>query len=238
MSTNKDYNLQSVKTVKSIYSITPFTLIDYPDKTACILWFAGCNMRCVYCYNPDIVLGKGKLTFEDALKFIQSRKNLLDGVVFSGGECTLHPKIIDLIREIKNLGMLVKIDTNGSRPNVLKKLINENLINYLSLDFKGTQEKYYDITKSHLFGQFINSLKILNQSNIQFEVRTTIHSDLLEQSDIQQMLDFLESKNYKGKYYLQNYINDVDTLGELSNSKSKFIETDKLQTKLEVVVRS
>jgi len=237
VNTNKDYNLPSVKTIRSIYSITPFTLIDYPDKTACILWFAGCNMRCVYCYNPDIVLGKGKLNFQDALNFIQSRKKLLDGVVFSGGECTLHPMIIDLVREVKKLGMLVKIDTNGSRPNVLKKLIGENLVDYVSLDFKSTQKKYYGITNSHLFEQFANSLMILTKSAIPFEVRTTIHSDLLEQFDIQKMINFLESKNYSGKYYLQNYINDVATLGDINNSKKLFIEPAKLKTNLEVIFR-
>lgn len=238
MNTNKEYNLQNTDAVKSIYSITPFTLLDYPDKTACILWFAGCNMRCVYCYNPDIVLGKGKLTFKDALNFIGKRKNLLDGVVLSGGECTLHPNIIYLIKEIRSMGMIVKIDTNGSKPNVLKSLINENLINYVALDFKATLDNYFKITKSHLFKQFKTSFDVLLQSDIPFEVRTTVHSDLINQEDIQHMLNFLEFKKYKGKYYLQNYVNDTATLGNMKNSKYSQIDVQKIKSSIEVVIRN
>ena len=238
MNTNNAHNLKNRDAVRPIYSITPFTLLDYPDKTACILWFAGCNMRCSYCYNPDIVLGKGKLSFEDALKFLNTRKNLLDGVVLSGGECTLNPKIKSLIKEIKNIGMDVKIDTNGSRPNVLKQLINENLINYVSLDFKTIKNKFHDITKSNLFNQFNISLNLLIQSTIPFEVRTTVHSDLITQEEIQQMLLILEDANYSGKYYLQNYINNTATLGNTNHSKSKFIELGLLHTKIQVIIRN
>lgn len=92
---------------KIIYNISPFTLLDFPDKTACILWFAGCNMRCAYCYNPDIVLGKGKKTIKEALNFIKTRKGLLDGVVLSGGECTLYKELPEIAREIKKMGFLV-----------------------------------------------------------------------------------------------------------------------------------
>jgi pyruvate formate lyase activating enzyme len=238
VNTNNAHNLKNRDAVRPIYSITPFTLLDYPDKTACILWFAGCNMRCSYCYNPDIVLGKGKLSFEDALKFLNTRKNLLDGVVLSGGECTLNPKIKSLIKEIKNIGMDVKIDTNGSRPNVLKQLINENLINYVSLDFKAVEKKYYEITKSKLFNQFKKSLTFLIQSTIPFEVRTTIHSDLITQEDIQQMLLILEDAHYSGKYYLQNYVNNTTTLGNTNNSKSKFIDLGLLHSKIQVIIRN
>lgn len=195
-------------------------------------------MRCVYCYNPDIVLGKGKLTFEDALSFIKTRKNLLDGVVLSGGECTLHASLISLIEKIKDLGMLVKIDTNGSKPDVLQKLINNRLIDYVSLDFKANKQKFKEITGSNLYHQFIKSLKLLIQSNIPFEVRTTIHSDLINEYDIDQILNFLEESNYKGKYYLQNYVNDVLTLGNINNSRSKWIDLNCLNTKLEVVIRN
>jgi pyruvate formate lyase activating enzyme len=238
VNTNNEYNSQSINAVKSIYSITPFTLLDYPDKTACILWFAGCNMRCVYCYNPDIVLGKGKITFDDVLKFIDSRKNLLDGVVLSGGECTLHHNIIELITKIKMKGMMVKIDTNGSKPDVLNHLIQKNLINYVALDFKAVESKYYKITKSKLFNQFENSLNILIKSTIPFEVRTTIHSDLISQEDIQQMLSILEDANYNGKYYLQNYVNNTATLGDTNNSKSKFIDLGLLSSKIKVIIRN
>jgi pyruvate formate lyase activating enzyme len=107
---------------KPICNITPFTLLDYPNKSACILWYAGCNMRCLYCYNPEIVLGKGAITFSETISFLKKRKGLLDAVVFSGGECLIHKNIVEQIKEVKALGFLVKIDTNGSNSKVVKQL--------------------------------------------------------------------------------------------------------------------
>src|SRR5690606_7754538 len=129
-----------------IYSITPFTLLDYPNRPACILWFAGCNMRCVYCYNPDIVLGKGKLSFAEVTRFLKSRQSLLQAEVFSGGACTLHPAIFSLAKIAKEMGYRIKIDTNGTKPHVLKKLLTDRLIDYVALDFKGICKKHENIT--------------------------------------------------------------------------------------------
>ena len=132
-----------------IYSITPFTLLDYPHQSACILWFAGCNMRCLYCYNPEIVLGKGKLTFQHALDFLHTRKNLLDAVVFSGGECLLHKNCLEFIATVKKMGFLVKIDTNGSKPKVLHTLLHQQTIDYIALDFKSLPNTFEKITQSN-----------------------------------------------------------------------------------------
>lgn len=201
-----------------IYNITPFTMLDYPHKTACIIWFAGCNMRCLYCYNPDIVLGKGKLSYQDALKFITTRKNLLDGVVLSGGECTLHKEIDFFAEEIKKNNMLVKIDTNGSNPKVISNLINKGLLDYVALDFKATPAKFNDITGTDLFSKFEKTLDILLSCSIPFEIRTTIHSDLIDQTTFKEMKQFLNEKKYGGTYFIQNFINDVPTLGCIGNS--------------------
>ena len=227
-----------VDVAKPIYSITPFTLLDYPHKTACILWFAGCNMRCLYCYNPDIVLGKGKLSFQEALKFLKTRINLLDGVVLSGGECTLHKNIIDLILEIKKLGFLVKIDTNGTTPKTLDGLIKEKLIDYVALDFKAPTNKFESITKSNLYSEFFCSLKLLINNKVPFEVRTTLHSSLLDQNDIQKMIDVLEEFDYKDFYFIQKFMNDTETLTGIENSKHNTINVTSLNTKLSVVLRN
>jgi pyruvate formate lyase activating enzyme len=227
-----------VDVAKPIYSITPFTLLDYPHKTACILWFAGCNMRCLYCYNPDIVLGKGKLSFQEALKFLKTRINLLDGVVLSGGECTLHKNIINLIVEIKKMGLLIKVDTNGTNPDMIEFLLKEKLIDYVALDFKAPIDKFKSITNSDLYSGFISSLKLLISSAIPFEVRTTLHSSLLVQNDIQKMIDVLEKFDYKGAYYIQNFVNNTKTLTELENSKHNAINLTSLNTKLSVVLRN
>lgn len=123
MNTKNEIILQKANANTPIYSLTPFTLLDYPHKSACILWFAGCNMHFLYCYNPEIVFGKGTLPFEKILTILHTRKNLLDAVVFSGGECLLHKKIISQITDVKKMGFLVKIDTNGSSPKVIQELL-------------------------------------------------------------------------------------------------------------------
>lgn len=221
VNTNKDNTLQKSEAVKSIYSITPFTLLDYPDNTACILWFAGCNMRCGYCYNPEIVKGKGKLTFEDALDFLKKRQNLLDGVVLSGGESTLHQNLPWLAHQIKSMGMKVKLDTNGSRPHVLENLLAQKLVDYVALDFKALPKSYEKITVSKLFDEFEQSLEVLISSQIPFEIRTTLHSSLISSEDLIEMTQYLHQKGYSGTYYLQHFVGEKDILGSLPESFKK-----------------
>jgi pyruvate formate lyase activating enzyme len=203
---------------KPICNITPFTLLDYPDKSACILWYTGCNMRCLYCYNPKIVLGKGAISFSETISFLKKRKGLLDAVVFSGGECLIHKNIIEQVKEVKALGFLVKIDTNGSNSKVVKQLLNDNLIDYVALDFKALKSSYNAITKSNLFDEFESSFELLLASTIPFEIRTTYHSELISDVELNEMIHFLEYKEYKGNYYIQYFKNNVETLGNLSSS--------------------
>lgn len=229
MNTDNELILLKESAVKPIYSLTPFTLLDYPHKSACILWFAGCNMRCLYCYNPEIVFGKGTISFDKVLEFLKSRKQLLDAVVFSGGECLLHKRSIALIEEVKNMGFLVKIDTNGSQPKILEKLIAKNSINYVALDFKAMPEKFKAITQSELFVAFEKSLLLLLENEVQFEVRTTVHSDLLKKNDIQQMISYLGNIGYSGNYYIQHFVNGSKTIDKLGHS-FRDLENEKLST--------
>lgn len=201
-------------------------MLDFPDRTACILWFAGCNMRCGYCYNPEIVLGKGKLSWEHVWEFLISRRRLLDGVVFSGGECTIHPQVIPFVSEVKKMGFEVKIDTNGSRPEVIRQLIDENLLDYVALDFKAMPENYWKITRSDWFASFEKSLEILLVSNIAFEVRTTVHSDQLTAVDLQLMESWLRGKGFAGTYYLQHFRGDKQTMDELGESNKQALKTE------------
>lgn len=203
---------------KPIYNITPFTLLDYPNKSACILWYSGCNMRCLYCYNPEIVLGKGTLSFSEVISFLKKRIGLLDAVVFSGGECLIHKNIIEQIREVKALGFLIKIDTNGSNSLVLQQLIAENLIDYVALDFKTVRSKFQEITNSNLFIEFEKSFETLLNNNVKFEIRTTYHSNLISNDDLKEMSNYLESKKYLGNYYIQSFKNNVETIGKLPAS--------------------
>ena len=229
MNTNNELISPKENVSKPIYSLTPFTLLDYPHKSACILWFAGCNMRCLYCYNPEIVLGKGTLSFEKIISFLLSRKNLLDAVVFSGGECVLHKNILPLIAEVKKMGFLVKIDTNGSSPDVMQQLLDQNRIDYIALDFKAPKSKFQSITQSDLYDSFEETLDLILKSEIPFEVRTTYHSDLLTEEDLEEMVRFLESRNYRGNYYIQYFKNNVETLSKLERSYNR-IDCEKLST--------
>lgn len=195
-------------------------------------------MRCLYCYNPDIVLGKGSLSFETILEFLQSRKGLLEGVVLSGGECTIHKNIIAFIKKIKAMGFAVKIDTNGSKPEVLKQLIGENLIDYVALDFKANASNFQYVTQSDLFIEFEKSLEIVINSAIKFEIRTTLHSDLIDESIFKNMITYLEKIGFEGNYYLQHFVNNVPTLSELNYSNKDLKNSDFSTSKIQVIFRN
>lgn len=201
------------------------------------MWFAGCNMRCLYCYNPDIVLGKGNIDFKEVLSFLKTRKGLLDGVVLSGGECTLHKNIIDFIKEIKAMGFAVKIDTNGSNPKILNSLIHDQLIDYVALDFKSLPHTFKHLTQSGLFLEFEESLSLLIQSDFPFEVRTTFHSSLISENDFVKMIEYLENKNFEGNYYVQHFMNNVPTLSKLDDSNKKIQMKDFSTSKIKVIFR-
>ncbi|HRN99211.1 MAG TPA: anaerobic ribonucleoside-triphosphate reductase activating protein [Flavobacterium sp.] len=201
-----------------LYNITPFTLLDFPDCTACILWFAGCNMRCQYCYNPEIVLGKGNFGYDRALNFLKKRRGLLDGVVLSGGECTLHKGLEDFAADVKLMGYRLKIDTNGSRPKVLKRLVDQSLVDYVALDLKAMPKHFKTITNSNLFKEFEQSLELLLHAGIGFEVRTTVHSSLIDREHLEQMGQYLQDAGYRGNFYVQHFVNGSQTLRPLPYS--------------------
>lgn len=195
-------------------------------------------MRCLYCYNPEIVLGKGAISFSETISFLKKRKGLLDAVVFSGGECLLHKNIVEQIKEVKALGFLVKIDTNGSNSKVVKQLLDNNLIDYVALDFKALKPSYNAITKSNLFDEFENSLELLLACTIPFEVRTTYHSELISDAELNEMIRFLENKKYIGNYYIQYFHNKVKTLGKLTGSSKITLSRIENSPNIRVVFRN
>ncbi len=186
-----------------IYDITKFTLLDYPGQISCIIWFTGCNYKCEYCYNKSLMKIQKKYDESDIINFLMSRVGKLDGVVLSGGECTLYD-ITPIIIKIKELGFFIKIDTNGSNDKRLKELLNKELLDYVALDYKSPLHIYDDIVgvlgyKLH----FIDSLNMLIHSNINFEVRSTLCKDLTVDHIIDICKD-LNHRNYTGVYYVQN----------------------------------
>ena len=192
-----------------IVDITKFTFQDFPEHTACIVWFAGCNFRCPYCHNPEFITGNlQKIDEQKILDFLKSRIGLLDGVVLSGGECCLFDDIYDFIKKIKEMGFLVKIDTNGTNTKLIKKLVNDKMIDFVALDYKAPKEKFKSIAGIDGFDKFDETLKFLIQSNIDMEIRTTVHTKLLNEDDVNNIILDLENKGYNKTYHIQNFRND------------------------------
>ncbi len=219
-----------------IYDITPFSALDYPEHLSAIIWFAGCNMRCSYCYNGDIVFSEGKQSLDEVLAFLQGRVGLLEGVVLSGGEATLFSGLAEFCRKIKALGFKIKLDTNGTNPQVIKALLNEELLDYVALDYKAPIPKFYEITKNRNFSYFEESLELLLKADIDIEVRTTLHSDLLNEHDISYIANDLEVRGYEGIYYVQEFVRDVATIGEISNPEASF-KREKVLSNIEIEYR-
>lgn len=173
--------------MSGIYDITPFSALDYPNNLSAIVWFSGCNLRCRYCHNLDVVDGSANLDEEDVLSFLDRRSGLLDGVVLSGGEATLYANLKNFSEAIKLRGFKVKLDTNGTRPDVLEELILEGLIDCVAIDFKANRSNYSHISQSkNYYQKNIESIKIAIRSNIEHYIRTT-YSDDFSPSDIDEM---------------------------------------------------
>ncbi len=221
---------------KPLYDITPFTTLDYPDHLAAIFWFAKCNMRCVYCYNKDIVFGEGKITEEEAIAFLQSRIGLLEAVVLSGGEATLYKDLVAFCKKIKQLKFKIKLDTNGLNPKIVQELVENGLVDYIALDYKAPKEKYFEITKDKHFDSFSKTLNFLIQKQFSFEVRTTVHSDLLRVEEINRIIKDLLKRGYSGTYYLQPFVFTEHTIGKIQEEKNPF-DTSQLSNELKVVWR-
>lgn len=178
-------------------------------------------MACPYCYNPHIVQGTGTLSIEEALAFLQSRIGRLDSIVLSGGECTLYPQLEDFCRTIKALGYKIKIDTNGTHPEVLENLISQKLIDYVALDYKAPLHKFKTLTGHKDFDKFSLSLDYLISQDFPFEARTTLHSDLLSIEDLNNIILDLHVRGYKNTYYLQNYLHVEETLGNTKKQQNQ-----------------
>jgi len=205
-----------------LYAITPFTQLDYPGELACIAWFSGCNLRCAYCHNPAIVLQRGRKKDSELLSFLKTRRGLLTGVVFSGGEATFCPSLPDLAQQAKDLGYKTKLDTNGTNPEMLRELLRDRRIDCVALDYKCPPHRAERLLGTTLYeGAFRESLAyLINTSREQdflLEIRTTYHPDFLDPDDLQWMIDDLDRLGYQGTYCLQNIVtNGEKTLGDVA----------------------
>lgn len=213
-----------------IYDLTPFTMLDYPETIACIIWLAGCNMRCGYCHNPQIVRARGRIDEESVLDFLKKRQGLLGGVVLSGGEATTYHDLPTFARKVKALGYKIKLDTNGCKPKMVETLVREKLVDYIALDYKAPEAKFKAVTGINHFPKFRQSLAFLcTEANIPFEVRTTVHTSQLDEEDLNTIVADLSSLGYKGTFHIQNFRcdNARSTLGGLTN-QTRLLQKDKL----------
>jgi len=180
-----------------IGGLQKLTLIDYPGKIATTVFTIGCNFSCAFCHNPELVdpikIKKQPLISEKTFfDFLKSRKGDLDGVCITGGEPTIHKDLPEFIKKIKNLGFSVKLDTNGSNPEMLEKLIRSNLLDYIAMDIKN----------SNLKSQISKSVEIIKNSGVDYEFRTTIVPALHKKEDIIKMAKEISPAK---KYFLQQF---------------------------------
>lgn len=220
-----------------IGGLEKLTLLDYSDKVATVIFTQGCNFRCHFCYNPLLVWPKssvsGKennekepfsLTEEDLFLFLKSRAKVLDAVVISGGEPTLHSDLPLFIKKIKELGFLVKLDTNGTNPEMLQRLVNERLIDYVAMDIKAPYEKYEKVVGVKADLQSIkNSVKLLIEGNLAYEFRSTLVPKYHNQEDI-----VLMAKNIlKARaWYLQKFISDTNLVNDNLKNEASFTDLE------------
>ena len=171
----------------------------------------------------------------EALEFLRSRIGLLDGVVLSGGEATAH-ELITFCQAIKEMGFAIKLDTNGTNSQELYKLLNLDLLDYVALDYKAPQDKFTHITHSRKYDEFSKSLDMLIASDIAFEVRTTLHADLLSPADINTIIQDLEHRGYTNSYYIQEFVETKTNIAELKKATKSF-DKKALIGKLDIIWR-
>lgn len=197
-----------------IAGLQKLTLLDYPGKMAATIFTQGCNFRCPFCYNSSLLgssAAENPISEAELLAFLQKRRGMLDAVCISGGEPLLHQDIASLIEKIKELGYLVKLDTNGSRPQQMQQLVEQGLLDYIAMDIKNAKNRYAETAGVSGMGleAIEKSVDYLLQGNIDYEFRTTIVKELHTPQDIVSIAKWLQGAK---KYYLQSFRAEGDVL--------------------------
>jgi pyruvate formate lyase activating enzyme len=181
-------------------------LVNYPPYTVSTVFMGGCNFSCPFCHNRDLVLNPGKLdtiSNEEFIEFLKSRKKWLDGVCFGGGEPLLNENIVELIKKVKDLGLKVKVDTNGSNPELLKRLIDEKLIDAIAMDIKNCKEKYDETCGCSVdMAKIEEGIDLIKKSSLEYQFRSTILPKLHSKGDIQKIGEWLKGSK---EFCLQNF---------------------------------
>ena len=187
------------------------TLLDYPGKVACTIFTGGCNFRCPFCQNASLVtrIDEDKIDEEEIFEFLEERKGKLDAVCISGGEPCLQKDLVSFCQKIKSLGFLIKLDTNGSFPNVIKNLVSQNLIDYVAMDVKNSPEKYALTADTKVELENIKeSIDFLKNSSISHEFRTTVVKELHNLFDLKAISKWVSPS----KLYFQQFRDSEDVI--------------------------
>jgi pyruvate formate lyase activating enzyme len=215
-----------------IHGFNKSTLLDYPRHLAATIFLGGCNMRCPFCHNASLVLRPGSqptLPEEEVLAYLAKRKNILEGVCITGGEPTLYPDLPDFIHKVKELGFKVKLDTNGTNPSMLKRLSEQNLLDYVAMDIKNSLEHYGTTAGIPSFDlePIKESVSFLISGTLDYEFRTTIVRELHSKEDMHSIGKWLTGAK---AYYLQSYKDSGDILspGLSAPDKEALLEYEKI----------
>ncbi|MBQ7861513.1 MAG: anaerobic ribonucleoside-triphosphate reductase activating protein [Clostridia bacterium] len=189
-----------------IAGLQKLTLLDYPGKTACTVFTPGCNFRCPFCHNALLVTQtvKDLVSEQEFFSFLSKRKGILDGVCITGGEPTLQKDLIPFIKKIRDMGFLIKLDTNGYKPDILKQILDNGLVDYIAMDIKASPEKYPATTdmKDFDFSLILNSIELLEKSSLPHEFRTTVTEDFHSEQDFFEILRLFSNDT---PYFLQQF---------------------------------
>ncbi len=190
-----------------IYGLTKTTLLDYPGRTACTVFAGNCNFRCIYCHNFELVTDPPQdsiIKEEEIFAFLEKRKNVLQGICISGGEPTLDPGLKDFIKKVRDTGYPVKLDTNGYRPEVLKELLSEGLIDMVAMDIKTDRERYPVLTGIPGLDvkKLDESVKLIMESGIEYEFRCTVIRGFFDEKASHDVGVWLEGAE---RLFLQEY---------------------------------
>jgi pyruvate formate lyase activating enzyme len=221
------------------------TLIDYPGKLATTVFTVGCSFRCPFCHNPELVTEIKPLNYGDQEKeffaHLKKRVGKLQGVCITGGEPTIQPDLIDFIKKVKKMGFLVKLDSNGSRPDVLKKILDAKLVDFVAMDIKNSLEKYSQTVGTKADADRIQlSIDLIRNSRLPHEFRTTVVPGIHTEKDFEKIGKWLQGEP---KYYLQKYREDVILDQKLKKkTKGKKLDLEKIKQNIapyfgEVIIR-
>ncbi len=207
------------------------TLIDFPERIACVVFTHGCPFRCFYCHNPELVVkkpsSKGIISQEEFFSFLKTRQGKLDGVVVTGGEPLLNPDLEPFLKEIKDMGFCIKLDTNGSFPKQLESLIEKKLIDFLAMDVKCGLKKYKEWTGWDKTEDILSSIKIIIEKAPNYEFRTTVVKGFHTEEDIIDVLKLIKGAK---TFAIQNFRDTKTISGDLNKSNEfRRQELEKLQ---------